>query len=105
MLRRALLWILLLVLALPFDLTAQKGGSHASSSRSSPRRSSSKSSTQKAAKPAKTKAPKSSLSTKSTVAARDSHDRIKRSAAARDEFMKQTGYPKGRRGYVVDHIV
>jgi hypothetical protein len=30
--------------------------------------------------------------------------RIKR-ASTRSEFMKQTGYPKGRKGYVVDHIV
>jgi hypothetical protein len=27
------------------------------------------------------------------------------SASTRSEFMKQTGYPKGRKGYVVDHIV
>jgi hypothetical protein len=24
---------------------------------------------------------------------------------AKKEFLKQTGYPKGRKGYVVDHIV
>lgn len=35
---------------------------------------------------------------------RDSHGRIKRSEAAKRDFMKQTGYPKGRPGYVVDHI-
>jgi hypothetical protein len=28
-----------------------------------------------------------------------------RSAAARRAFMKQTGYPKGRPGYVIDHII
>ena len=42
---------------------------------------------------------------KSTVAARDSNGRIKRSAEAKKDFMKQTGYPKGRKGYVVDHTV
>ena len=37
--------------------------------------------------------------------ARDSHGRIKRSSAAKREFMKQTGYPHGRSGYVIDHKV
>lgn len=36
---------------------------------------------------------------------RDSHGRIKRSEAAKRDFMTQTGYPHGRKGYVVDHIV
>jgi hypothetical protein len=36
---------------------------------------------------------------------RDSQGRIKRSSTARDQFMRQTGYPHGRPGYVVDHIV
>src|SRR5258706_7851608 len=31
--------------------------------------------------------------------------RIKRSAAAKDEFLRETGYPHGRKGYVVDHVV
>jgi 5-methylcytosine-specific restriction endonuclease McrA len=44
-------------------------------------------------------------STYSTTAPRDSHGRIKRSSKAKEVFMKRTGYPKGRRGYVVDHIV
>lgn len=30
---------------------------------------------------------------------------LKRSAAARSAFMRQTGYPHGRPGYIVDHIV
>ena len=38
-------------------------------------------------------------------APRDSHGRIKRSEAAKHRFEKQTGYPHGRKGYVVDHIV
>jgi hypothetical protein len=37
--------------------------------------------------------------------ARDSHGRIERSEAAKHEFMKMTGYPHGRPGYVVDHII
>ena len=31
--------------------------------------------------------------------------KTKRSAAARRAFMRQTGYPKGRPGYVIDHII
>ena len=36
---------------------------------------------------------------------RDKNGRIKRSESAKREFMKQSGYPKGRPGYVVDHII
>lgn len=36
---------------------------------------------------------------------RDAHGHIKRSAAARRKFMKMTGYPHGRPGYVIDHII
>src|SRR5207245_1676451 len=36
--------------------------------------------------------------------AHDSRARIKRSEEAKREFMKGTGYPHGRKGYVVDHI-
>ena len=38
-------------------------------------------------------------------ATRDSHGRIKRSEVAKRDFMRRTGYPHGRPGYVVDHIV
>lgn len=37
--------------------------------------------------------------------ARDDHGRISRSEAARREFMRLTGYPKGRHGYVIDHVI
>ena len=37
--------------------------------------------------------------------ARDSHGRIKRSSSEKHSFMKSSGYPHGRPGYVVDHIV
>lgn len=46
-----------------------------------------------------------SPSTYSSTQPRDSHGRFVRSEAARDAFMRQTGYPHGRPGYVVDHIV
>ena len=39
-----------------------------------------------------------------TGVARDSHGNIKRSESAKRQFEKQTGYPHGRPGYVVDHI-
>jgi len=36
---------------------------------------------------------------------RDADGKIKRSSAARAEFMRLTGYSNGRPGYVIDHIV
>ncbi len=36
---------------------------------------------------------------------RDSHGRIKRSSSARREFKLLTGYPHGRKGYVIDHVI
>ena len=36
---------------------------------------------------------------------RDSHGKIKRSESAKKAFMKQTGYPHGRQGYVIDHKI
>jgi len=132
MLKRAVVfWTLLLAVLLPFDLSAQKGHSRSSTSRPSSRSSSSsaKSRTSKSTKqntvPVRANARKestvkkysnrSSASTKitaprattrkSTVAARDSNGRIARSSSARKEFMRQTGYPSGRKGYVVDHRI
>lgn len=37
--------------------------------------------------------------------ARDEKGRIQRSEAARHAFARKTGYPNGRPGYVIDHIV
>ena len=37
--------------------------------------------------------------------ARDSHGRIARSLEAREQFMRETGYPHGRPGYVIDHVI
>lgn len=36
---------------------------------------------------------------------RDSNGKIHRSQSARHAFMKMTGYPHGRKGYVIDHII
>jgi hypothetical protein len=48
---------------------------------------------------------KTTHSRSTSTAPRDSKGRIKRSAAAKHQFEAQTGYPHGRPGYVVDHIV
>jgi hypothetical protein len=37
--------------------------------------------------------------------ARDANGKIKRSESAKREFMRMRGYPDGRPGYVVDHII
>jgi hypothetical protein len=37
--------------------------------------------------------------------ARDSNGKIKQSESAKHEFMRMNGYPNGRPGYVVDHII
>jgi len=90
------------------DVTAQKSGRSSSraSSRSSSRSSSTRSrSTSSKPRSTSTHLRKSSVPRKSTVAKRSSNGRIKRSASARAEFMRRTGYTKGRKGYVVDHIV
>jgi hypothetical protein len=39
------------------------------------------------------------------IGARDSHGRIIRNDAAKGEFMRATGFPHGRPGYVVDHVI
>ena len=36
---------------------------------------------------------------------RDANGKIKRSVSAKNEFKKQTGYPNGRAGNVIDHII
>lgn len=53
-------------------------------------------------KPKATKPPKT---TKAAGATRDARGRIQRSDAARHALARQTGYPNGRPGYVIDHIV
>ena len=40
-----------------------------------------------------------------TTCQRDEHGRIKRSPDANRDFKRQTGYPHGRKGYVIDHVV
>lgn len=42
---------------------------------------------------------------KAVGVARDSHGRIARSSKAKREFEKETRYPHGRPGYVIDHVI
>lgn len=55
-----------------------------------------------AAKPPAHHAPPAS---KCASCPRDAHGKIARSESAREQFMRQTGYPHGRPGYVIDHII
>jgi len=86
--------------------------SHSSSSRSGPTHSSSsrsrssRASSPKAIHVRTTKSghtPRVRSSKSSSV--RSSTGRTKRSAAAKDAFERETGYPRGRKGYVVDHKI
>lgn len=52
-----------------------------------------------------TSVPKYSSNTNNSYSVRrDSNGKIIRSESAKYEFKKQTGYPHGRPGYVIDHI-
>jgi hypothetical protein len=53
--------------------------------------------------PATATTPKSS--TACTSCERDAKGKIARSESAKETFMRESGYPKGRPGYVVDHII
>src|SRR5262249_44872535 len=102
MLRRTGVALAAAMLLLPLTVVAQKGGrSRSSSSRSS----SSSTSHNRKSTSIKSAPHRTSGRKKSTVAQRDSNGRIRRSSSARADFIRRTGYPKGRKGYVVDHIV
>ena len=116
---RKLTFALVAALVCPFlvpsTLNAQRSGggnrssvTHSRSYQSHPRSSSSHYRTSPSRQ--KKSAPRISSSTghrKSYVTGvhRDSHGKIKRSESAKRDFMKQSGYPHGRPGYVIDHIV
>ena len=122
---------LIVYLLLPLELSAQKGRSSSSRSSKSSASKSKKSSSSdkpvhvreykrkdattvrehnrsllgtKTKRTTSSRPSSSGIPQKSTVAARDAHGRIQRSEEARKQFMKQTGYPNGRKGYVVDHV-
>ena len=83
--------LLLLVFSLLFPLESLEASRGSSSHRSSSHRTS----------------VSSHRSRRSTMArtGRDKRGRIRRSPAAKKEFMRQSGHPHGRPGYVVDHKV
>ena len=107
------LWLLpALALCLPIDVDASHGsrGSHSHSGSSyrshssiggHPRSRSSSGRSYHA--PTSGKHRKSSA--RCTTCQRDQHGRIRRSQDAKHNFMRQTGYPHGRKGYVIDHVV
>ena len=84
---------------IPLDAKGAAKGTSRGSSKSAPQKASTKPREKASAeKPKATKAP-------AVAVARDSRRRIQRSDAARHAFARQTGYPNGRPGYVIDHIV
>ncbi len=58
-----------------------------------------------ASKPLPPPPPVTSQTKTTAVAPRDAKGRIERSETAKRDFERKTGYPNGRPGYVVDHIV
>lgn len=99
--RRLISVLLFAFLLLPFQVESKTTSKVASTSKSTKAAAAPKA--PKAPKVVKAKSPKTSK--KSTVAARDKKGKIARSEAAKNSFKKQTGFPKGRKGYVIDHIV
>jgi cytoskeletal protein RodZ len=52
-----------------------------------------------------TKSKATTPTTSSSGVARDKNGRIARSGTAKHDFEKASGYPHGRKGYIVDHII
>jgi hypothetical protein len=99
--RRIVIFIMLIAAVLPVSSFASgkgyRSGGHASGSHSQASGGHSRKSYSSTIKHQR--------STRAQGVARDSNGKIKRSAATKKEFMKETGYPHGRPGYVVDHVV
>lgn len=89
------------------DISSARGGGHKASSGHSSISHSSSSYSPKSptSRSYSTKTHKQGFSKASYGVQRDSKGKIKRSSAPKHDFMKQSGYPNGRPGYVVDHIV
>ena len=91
---------------------SHSSGSHtstrsASSKAHAPAKTKSSSSTGHATSATKSAKQESATSARASRCAscnRDAHGRIQRSAEAKDAFKRETGYPHGRPGYVIDHI-
>ena len=85
----------LALMAAPLDAAGRgKAGSHPRASNHS-----------KATGHPKAKSATSSRASKSAVVGRTAKGKLKRTAEAKAEFRRQSGYPHGRPGYVIDHIV
>jgi hypothetical protein len=101
----------ILVLLICFIPLSYARGSHSSSSGYSKKSSSySKKTSYKPYKAPKSSSYKKAASSRKhkknycATCQRDKNGKIARSEAAKKAFMKQSGYPKGRPGYVIDHI-
>jgi hypothetical protein len=105
--KRIVVFIIIIASLLPASSFARGGGhrseGHASGSYSHSSRSNGHSAGSHIRK-SKYTAAKEKRSARSLGVTRDSGGKIKRSAAAKKEFLKETGYPNGRPGYVVDHV-
>lgn len=103
---KLLLLFIVLILTFPVDALARGGGRHGGGGHYSGSRShSSRSYSHSSGKKSYSSTIKHYRSNRAQGVARDSRGRIKRSSAAKHDFMKSTGYPNGRPGYVVDHVV
>jgi D-alanine-D-alanine ligase-like ATP-grasp enzyme len=83
---------------------SSKGSSKASSKGAGKKTATTKAKAKKSAKAAREKR-QSSVKTPAVSVARDERGHIQRSDAARHAFARQTGYPHGRTGWVIDHVV
>lgn len=86
------------------SLTFARGGGHGGGHRSSGSHSGSHPSGKHSSKSYSSSGKKHG-SKKAQGVKRDAHGKIARNEKAKKDFMKQSGYPNGRPGYVVDHIV
>jgi hypothetical protein len=107
---RTLLALLLAGLLVAPNVSAEqksstgKSSSSSSASKDSGSADSHKKSGAKKSTTTKTKSPAAHRASYCTSCARDAHGRILRAEAAKRAFMRQTGFPHGRPGYVIDHI-
>jgi len=100
--RSALRIVLVATVVGAFTLPLEAKGAAKGASKGAPKSAAHKPSTKPREKAAKK--PKSTKPSSAAVA-RDSNGRVQRSDAARHAFARQTGFPNGRPGYVIDHIV
>jgi hypothetical protein len=112
MIRRSLVALVCCLVLVPAPSGATTSRSTGSSHGASTHRNSKTTKASTAKKAAPSAKPKSQTASKEAskekapaTVARDSHGRILRSEEAKRSFEASTGYPHGRRGYVVDHIV